>query len=115
MKRNRIVDIEGYVTMLVDDHTYNWYWSSKGTDAYIVACRRILGLGPNDNCINRSYIKYNSWGSVTEESLDKLNKSDLVKRVEHTEPHDNYSIRDIINKFDSINPKDPEFEPDLEL
>ena len=56
----RIINIEG-VSIIVSESDYEFYWlkhnCGEDSDAFKVACRRILGLGPNDHNLDIHFLE----------------------------------------------------------
>ncbi|MFR9543776.1 MAG: hypothetical protein SNJ29_15245 [Rikenellaceae bacterium] len=122
---NRIIEIEG-VSFLVDDSTYDYYWGtrriSETSESHIIACRRILGLGPNDSKLEYNKIPYEVWGDLKDKEhlFSLLAESDIVTFVEPDYLHltSNNKISGAAKAIETekqIEVNDPEFEPDLEL
>ena len=61
----KIVNIEG-VNLIVSDYNYEYYWNQRSigleSDAFKTACRRLLGLGPNDHHLDAAYVEDLVWG-----------------------------------------------------
>lgn len=137
---NRIIDIEG-VSFLVDDSTYDYYWStrliSETSESHIIACRRILELGPNDTKLEYNKISHKMRADLKDKEhlFSLLAESDIVTFIEPYYLHCNSNSK-ISGAVEAIEPllttieakysarkrplnlsigSDPEFEPDLEL
>ena len=56
----RIIEIAG-VQLVVSDKDYNYYWTRRNigenSDAFKVACRRLLGLGPDSHSFDYGFIQ----------------------------------------------------------
>lgn len=80
----KIINIAG-VNLRVSKDDYQYYWSQRNigpeTDAFKTACRRLLGLGPNDHHLNTNYVKNKVWGDK-EKCIDMILNSGLVEYVE---------------------------------
>lgn len=115
----RIVDIEG-VNIVVSDDNYNYYWAKRmcgiNTDAFKVACRRILGLGPNDCNMDISYVRDIIWGDNVDDKIQELLNSGILEYKEiEIEKQDRKILNAVyaIQREIEINPHDEEFEDDL--
>lgn len=80
----KIVNIEG-VNLIVSDYNYEYYWKQRSigleSDAFKTACRRLLGLGPNDHHLDTAYVEDIVWGDK-KGSIDKIINSGLVEYIE---------------------------------
>ena len=120
----RIISIEG-VSIIVSESDYQYYWSTyncgEDSDAFKVACRRILGLGPNDHNLDIRILEQKLWACDLKDSPQQIQKILKSGIVEYNERFflDNTSLKInadyITQKEQQINPNDPEFEPELYL
>lgn len=121
----RIIDIAG-VHLIVSDSVYDYYWNQKNisedSDAFKTACRRILGLNPDDHSLNISYVRTKIWGADGKDldtCIDKILDSGLV---EYNEKWCNHIEKPMLTgaaytalKEAAVNPHDDEFEDELHL
>ena len=88
----RIIEIAG-VQLVVSDKDYNYYWTQRNigenSDAFKVACRRLLGLGPDSNSFDYGFIQLHIWGDN--------NKDQCIKKIYE-------SGKDIVQASRSFNP-----------
>lgn len=82
----RIIDIAG-VQLVVSDKDYDYYWAQRSigenSDAFKVACRRLIGLGPDSHSFDFSFIQFHIWGENNKEQcIRKIQKSGLVEYEE---------------------------------
>ena len=120
--RNRIVEIEG-IDFCVSDMDYDYYWKSKRcgeeSEPYLIACRRLLGLGPRDHTLDRFHVKYHAWGQLDDATIEKLQNSQTVKYIEKwilKESKVREDVQSSMEKIKMLDSKlDPEFEAELEL
>lgn len=116
----RIVNIEG-VDIVVSDHEYDYYWSQyrcgEKSDAFQVACRRILKLGPKDHSLDVGYVNDRIWGDKTQDKVQQLLNSGIVEYKEKWLVEDNaiHDAQYTVAKEREINPIDEDFEDDLIL
>lgn len=119
MEKNRVIEIGG-IQLYVDDVEYNYYWNAKrcgeNSESYIIACRRLLGIGPKGNEIGISTLNFIG-GSA---AVQKLARSSIVSYEENTSEATKREVYERGAKYaimeeQEINAHDDEFEPDLEL
>lgn len=82
----RIIDIAG-VQLVVSDKDYEYYWTQRtigeNSNAFKVACRRLLGLGPDSHSFDFCFIQFHIWGENNKEQcIQKIKKSGLVEYEE---------------------------------
>lgn len=82
----QIIDIAG-VQLVVSDKDYDYYWSQKNigenSDAFKVACRRLLGLGPDSHSFNSNFTQLHVWGDNNKDQcIQKILKSGLIEYEE---------------------------------
>ncbi|MBR5334459.1 MAG: hypothetical protein IKV33_06935 [Alistipes sp.] len=114
------MNIEG-VDIVVSDHEYDYYWSQyrcgEKSDAFQVACRRILKLGPKDHSLDVGYVNDRIWGDKTQDKVQQLLNSGIVEYKEKWLVEDNaiHDAQYTVAKEREINPIDEDFEDDLIL
>ena len=111
-----------FVDIVVSDDNYNYYWTMRtcgiNTDAFKIACRRILGLGPNDCNMDISYVRDIIWGDNKDYKIQQLLNSGILEYKEiEIEKQDRIipNVAYAILREREINPCDEEFEDDLKL
>lgn len=114
MSRSRIITIEG-VSFCVSDADYDFFWKAhncgEDSDIFKVACRRILGLGPESHTLDEVHVKYIMWPCGSDEGVKTILRSGLVEYEEEwlknqkidTKP----SAAESLRRLDAINKQDP--------
>lgn len=119
MNKNRIIEIDG-IQLYVDEVEYNYYWNAKrcgeNSEPYIIACRRLLGIGPKGNKIGVSALNFID-GSA---AVQKLARGSIVSYKENASEDTRSETSENVAKYalikgQDINAHDDEFEPDMEL
>lgn len=82
----RIIEIAG-VQLVVSDKDYNYYWTRRNigenSDAFKVACRRLLGLGPDSHSFDYGFIQSHIWGDNNKDQcIKKIHESGLIEYEE---------------------------------
>ena len=82
----RIIEIAG-VQLVVSDKDYNYYWTRRNigenSDAFKVACRRLLGLGPDSHSFDYGFIQLHIWGDNNKDQcIKKIYESGLIEYEE---------------------------------
>ena len=82
----RIIEIAG-VQLVVSDKDYNYYWTQKNigenSDAFKVACKRLLVLGPDSQSFDLSFIQFHIWGDNNKDQcIKKIHESGLIEYEE---------------------------------
>ena len=92
-------------------------FNNEDSDEYKIACRRMLGLGPDDHVLNLNFIRYHLWGKFSDDVISKIKRSGLVEYIEPILIHkvSNNTAKSAIEAEIRLNASDPEFEPELNL
>ena len=82
----RIIEIAG-VQIVVSDKDYNYYWTRRNigenSDAFKVAFRRLLGLGPDSHSFDYGFIQLHIWGDNNKDQcIKKIHESGLIEYEE---------------------------------
>ena len=82
----RIIEIAG-IQLVVSDKDYNYYWTRRNigenSDAFKVACRRLLGLGPDSHSFDYGFIQLQKGGDNNKDQcIKKIQESGLIEYEE---------------------------------